>query len=82
MEPILRDKLAIDRTRLANQRTLLSYVRTGMYFIATALAVFHLDDKVRFSWFEWLLTVVGFLSIIIGLINYLLMRRKVNRLYQ
>lgn len=36
---ILRDKLALSRTKLANQHTLLSFVRTGIYFVVTALGV-------------------------------------------
>lgn len=30
---ILREHLAIERTRLANETTLLAYIRTGLYFL-------------------------------------------------
>ena len=30
---ILRDYLAIERTRLANERTLLSYIRSSLYLL-------------------------------------------------
>jgi len=30
---ILREYLAIERTKMANQRTLLTYIRTGLYFL-------------------------------------------------
>ncbi len=79
---ILRDKLALDRTRLANQRTLLSYVRTGIVIIATAIGIAHLnEEKTSFGWVEWSLTVVGTAFVIIGLVNYLVMRKKVGRVY-
>lgn len=42
-ELILRDHLALERTRLANERTLLAYIRTAFMLIvagATALKVF------------------------------------------
>ena len=42
-ETILRDQLALERTRLANERTLLAYIRTSFMLIvsgATALKVF------------------------------------------
>ena len=75
---ILRDKLALDRTRMANQRTFLAYVRTGMYFIVTALAVFHLEEKTRFGWFEWSLSAIGGLAVLGGIVSYFLMRKKVR----
>ena len=75
---ILRDKLAIDGTRLANQRTLLAYTRTGLFFIATAIGMAHLDQSGgRFGWIEWGMTGIGIVVILIGIINYILMRRKI-----
>ena len=59
-EIILRDILAIDRTRLANQRTLLAYIRTGLYFIATAVGIAFLrKNDILYGWKEWSLTVFG-----------------------
>lgn len=75
---ILRDKLALDRTRMANQRTFLAFVRTGMYFIVTALAVFHLEEKTRFGFFEWSLFGMGGLAILGGVLSYFLTRKKVR----
>lgn len=79
-ELILRDKLAIDRTRMANQRTLLAYVRTGMYFVVTALAIFHFnEDRVTFNWIEWGLMAIGVALMILGVISYFVMRKKLHR---
>ena len=39
---ILRDHLALDRTRLANERTLLAYVRTAIMFAATGVTLIKL----------------------------------------
>lgn len=81
-EIILRDKLAIDRTRLANQRTLLSFVRTGLYFIATAVGIAFLGKRAGyFGWVEWSLSGIGIVSIMVGIVNYLLMRRKIRKAY-
>lgn len=30
---VLREYLAIERTKLANETTLLAYIRTGLYFL-------------------------------------------------
>lgn len=79
-ELILRDKLALDRTRMANQRTLLAYVRTGMYFTVTALGVAYLgNNNGRFGWVEWVLTGIGSTIVLAGLVNYFIMRKKILR---
>lgn len=39
-EVILRDYLAIERTRLANERTLLSYIRSSLYLLLGGMAFF------------------------------------------
>ncbi len=36
---ILRDELAVERTRLANERTLLAYVRTAIMLLATGVTL-------------------------------------------
>ncbi|MCE5185755.1 MAG: DUF202 domain-containing protein [Planctomycetaceae bacterium] len=41
-ELILRDELAIDRTRLANERTFLSYLRTALTLAVVAGTLMHL----------------------------------------
>lgn len=42
---ILRDLLAIDRTKLANERTLLAYLRTSFAFAAGAVTLLKLFDS-------------------------------------
>lgn len=79
-ELILRDKLAIDRTKMANQRTLLAYVRTGMYFVVTALAIFHFNEnRTAFNWMEWGLMVIGVALMVLGVISYFAMRKKLHQ---
>jgi putative membrane protein len=48
-ELILRDELAIDRTRLANERTLLAYIRTALAFAVTGAAIIKFLDGVGVS---------------------------------
>lgn len=47
-EIILRDYLAIERTRLANERTLLSYIRSSLYLLLASIAIFQLKDFPNF----------------------------------
>lgn len=43
---ILRDQLAIDRTRLANERTLLSWLRTALMMLVSGITMLKLFEGV------------------------------------
>lgn len=43
---ILRDVLAIDRTRLANERTLLAWLRTAVMFLVSGVTLIKLFEDV------------------------------------
>ena len=80
-ELILRDKLALDRTKLANQRTLLAFGRTGLYLIVTALAIFKFSKTGQYDWIAWCLIALGSVIEVAGIVNYIRMKIKINRLY-
>lgn len=69
-EMILRDYLALDRTRLANQRTLLAFARTAIMLIATGITFMKLfDDRTLFITGILFLPLAGIVSAI-GLRSY------------
>ena len=79
-ELILRDHLALDRTRLANERTLLAYVRTAfMLFLAgaTALKLFVETPSVVIT--AWLFIVLGAAVGAFGTWRFVSTRRRINR---
>lgn len=80
-EKILRDYLAIDRTRLANERTLLAFLRTSLYLLATALAIIELESLQNIRFLAWIMIAGSVASLIIGIVNYLRMRYKINNMY-
>lgn len=80
-EMILRDYLALDRTRLANVRTLLSFLRTSLYLLATAIAFLELESLERLRSLTWLLGSASIASFVVGLVNYIRMKRKINNYY-
>lgn len=41
---VLRDELAIDRTRLANERTLLAWIRTALMLLVSGITLFKLFE--------------------------------------
>ena len=76
---ILRDHLALDRTRLANERTLLSYLRTAlMLLVAGASAVKFVGQSHDVVFTGWLFIVLAFAVAIIGTWRFLDMRRTIN----
>lgn len=80
-EKILRDYLAIDRTRLANERTLLAFLRTSLYLLATALAILELESLQNIRFLAWIMIAGSVASFVIGVVNYLRMRYKINHMY-
>jgi len=79
---ILRDYLAIDRTRLANQRTLLSFLRTGLYLLVTAFAIMRVDMLRDLIPWAWVGIVLAITVSSVGIVNYLLVRRRVKSAYR
>ena len=59
---ILRDVLAIDRTRLANERTLLAWVRTAVMLLVSGMTLLKLFEGV------WSLEVLGAILIPLALV--------------
>jgi putative membrane protein len=77
---ILRDHLALDRTRLANERTLLAYLRTAlMLLVAGATAVKFVGETPSVIVAGWLFIAVGAFVAAFGTWRFLAMRRSINR---
>jgi putative membrane protein len=78
-EKILRDYLALDRTKLANERTLLAYMRTIIGLIASAIGLIEVIDTP----YTWILGFI-FLALVpvclfFGLFHFLRMKAKLDQ---
>jgi len=76
---ILRDVLAIDRTRLANERTLLSWLRTAVVMLVAGITLLKLFAG------NWTVQVIGVVLIVssvpvalLGLRRYLRLRALIE----
>ena len=79
-ELILRDHLALDRTRLANERTLLAYLRTAlMLMVAGGTAVKFINESHAVIVTGWLFIVLGAVVGLIGAWRFIAMQRAINR---
>ena len=80
-ELILRDHLALVRTRLANERTLLSYIRSALYLLIGGIALLQLEGYGDLKWAGKGSLVLCVLFIVIGLYRYHTLRRQLDRFY-
>ncbi|MBC3759288.1 MULTISPECIES: DUF202 domain-containing protein [Hyunsoonleella] len=78
---ILRDYLAIERTRLANERTLLSYIRSSLYLLIGSIAFFQLKEFPNFKYLALASLVFSALFFIIGVFRFTTLKRSLKRLY-
>ena len=75
---VLREYLAIERTRLANETTLLAYIRTGLYFLVAGSSLGHLVASQFWNIAGPPVIVVGVTIMLFGVIRYLRLRRSIE----
>ena len=79
-ELILRDHLAIDRTKLANERTLLAYLRTAlMLMVAGATAERVMGGSMTVIVTGWSFIVIGVAVAALGSWRFMAMKQKIGR---
>src|SRR5690554_3712046 len=78
---ILRDYLALERTKLANERTLLAYTRTSLYMILGGIAFLQLHDFSQIFWLGYMTIVLSIFFIVLGLFRYVQIRKRLSRYY-
>lgn len=78
---ILRDYLAIERTRLANERTLLSYIRSSLYLLLGSIAFFQLKEFSNFKYLALTALVFSVVFFVIGVYRFMLLKRSLKNLY-
>lgn len=78
---ILRDYLAIERTRLANERTLLSYIRSSLYLLLGGIAFFQLKEFPNFKYLAILSLIFSLIFFVIGIYRFTLLKKSLKELY-
>jgi putative membrane protein len=80
-EIILRDFLALERTRLANERTYFAYIRTSLYLILAGIAFLEFDSFHSIVEIAYLLFFLSFLLFTFGSVRYFRLNKKIKRFY-
>lgn len=77
---ILRDHLAMERTKLANERTLLSYLRSSLYLLLGGVGLVSIKNTM----FEDI-KVIGYVAVVfsiiflaIGIVRYIQLKRHLR----
>ena len=79
---ILRDHLAIDRTKLANQRTLLSFIRTSLMLVASGVTIMKLVPPEDALFYVGLATLFGAMIVFaLGMYNYNKITKRISACY-
>src|SRR5690554_7603228 len=80
-EIILRDYLALERTRLANERTLFSYIRTALYLTLGGIAFMQMHEFKTIKWLAPICFVLSIVILVTGVVKYILMKRGLRKYY-
>lgn len=81
-EIILRDYLALERTKLANERTFMAYVRTSLYMLLGGIAFLQMEDFKDILWAGYSALGLSIVIILIGLYRYLQIRYRLKSYYE
>src|SRR5689334_47080 len=75
---VLREYLAIERTRLANETSLLAYIRTGLYFLVAGSTLGQVINSSFWKIIGTPLIVVGVAIMLLGIVRYFRLRRSIE----
>jgi putative membrane protein len=79
-EMILRDYLALDRTKLANERTLLAYMRTVIGLIASGVGLIEISDMAWAHATGYILLCLIPVCLFLGIYHFVRQKIKLDKL--
>ncbi|MBL7833092.1 MAG: DUF202 domain-containing protein [Cyclobacteriaceae bacterium] len=74
---ILREHLAIERTRLANETTLLAYIRTGLYFLVAGSTLGQIVNTVFWSIAGTPVIIIGLIIMMAGFYRFMRIKKSI-----
>lgn len=79
---ILRDFLAMERTRLANERTLLAYISSFLYLLLGGIAFLQLEGFDNIKWFGYVALAMSVVFLVLGIFRFFQLRSSLKDFYQ
>lgn len=81
-EIILRDYLALERTKLANERTLLAYSRTSLYMLLGGIAFLQMQDFSKIRWIAYVVLSSSIVIFVVGMYRYFQIKYRLDSYYK
>lgn len=78
---ILRDYLALERTKLANLRTFMMFLKFSLYFVIAAITILKIDEFESLSLLGYIFLACGLFMLIIGLVRYNKLKKALDSIY-
>ena len=78
---ILRDYLALERTRLSNERTLLSYIRSSLYLLIGGIALIQIEGYGDLRYVGYFALLLCVLFVVVGVLRFYRLRQQLERQY-
>ena len=75
---ILREHLAIERTKLANETALLAYIRTGLYFVIAGSTLGHLINTPFWRLTGTPLVFIGVIIVVLGIVQFRRVKKRIE----
>jgi putative membrane protein len=75
---ILREEMALERTKMANFRTLLAFLRTSLYFPVAGISMHEALDLHYGFYLQWGGIFIGVLLLLVGLLYYRSTNKKIK----
>jgi putative membrane protein len=75
---ILREELAIQRTKMAQYRTFLAFVRTALYFPVAGISMHQALDISYGLYVQWIGIFLGILILAAGIIFYFRASKRIS----
>lgn len=81
-EIILRDYLAMERTRLANERTFMSYIRTSLFLLTGGITLLELDEFKHIYWLGYVAIALCIIMVVTGVSRFLILNKRLHNYYK
>ncbi|SNR71352.1 DUF202 domain-containing protein [Lutibacter flavus] len=79
---ILRDFLALERTKLANERTFLAYFRTFIVFLSSGFAILKLEFLQELKALGYYFLIIAPILLCIGIVRFFYVRKRIRKYYK
>ena len=79
---ILRDHLAVERTRLANETALLAYLRTSLFLISIGLTFIKIEEFKGIAIIGWICIPFSIILVSFGIFRFVRLNRQMKKIYK